>query len=821
MQLYLAKAQNSEVSKDYTNIHISGHLDTLIRSFTPEINADSIRANIQALQDFGTRFAYAPNRKDVALWIKNKYLSFGITDVVLDSFTWGGYSQYNVIATIPGSLNPNKVYIIGGHSDAVTGSNPMITAPGADDNASGTVAAIEIARVMKKLNYQPETTIKFIAFACEELGLVGSKDYADKAKIANMDIGLMINNDMISYISDTASVWKIRLCKYTGSEWACDLAKDISRNYTTLVPVVSPTINSGGSDSYSFWTKGYNVFYYFEPISTPYYHTVNDIVANCNMDYCAEVIRSNCGLLLTTSESPIMVKNISLNDMGNGVGLFARWNRNTEPDLSGYKVYVGNTSNNYTVFYTTSDTSFIVPGLTAGTTYFVGVSAYDTKGNESVSVERSGVPQVVPQSPMTFKVNPLYRKIKTSWTENTEYDLLGYNIYRSTTSGQNFVKINSLPVRDSLYIDSLISFNTYYYYKITAIDSLLHESNATTEIRSKSASFDKGVLLVDDSEGGLLNPTDIQVDNFYNQILSNYRLTNYDAYQTRTISMDTMGEYSSILWHLENSVGTAVFYSKINEVKKYLDAGGNMILTFDRPSRVILHNTTYPLNLSNGNFMNDYLKIKKVEFSNSARFIGARPLVSAYDSVYIDLQKTPADYNHHITYIEAIKADSTIANNIYAYDTHYDTATIQGAMKNKTIGVEFLGNNYKIVTLSFPLYYMDLIQSKRLVDYILQEKFHEPLEIKEVPIANNIEFTISPNPVKSQALISYQLSETGKVNIAIYNMTGVMVKTIKNSIESKGLHQLQINVSDLSNGVYLCEVKIENQKVTKKMVVLK
>jgi Zn-dependent M28 family amino/carboxypeptidase len=50
--------------------------------------------------------------------------------------------------------------------------------PGANDNASGVAATLEIARVMKKFNFRPGYTIMFLAFGAEELGLLGSRDFA-------------------------------------------------------------------------------------------------------------------------------------------------------------------------------------------------------------------------------------------------------------------------------------------------------------------------------------------------------------------------------------------------------------------------------------------------------------------------------------------------------------------------------------------------------------------------------------------------------------------------------------------------------------------
>lgn len=152
-------AQNTFISSPIA----ASPADSIISSLISKVNKDSVRSYVQALQDFQTRFCLASNRDQVAEWIKNKFLSFGITDVVIDSFpfsrNWGGtvYNTYqkNVIATIRGSINPNNIYIVGGHQDSYSSGNPLLIAPGADDNASGTAASLEFARVLKGSGYNP------------------------------------------------------------------------------------------------------------------------------------------------------------------------------------------------------------------------------------------------------------------------------------------------------------------------------------------------------------------------------------------------------------------------------------------------------------------------------------------------------------------------------------------------------------------------------------------------------------------------------------------------------------------------------------------
>ncbi|HSD64274.1 MAG TPA: M20/M25/M40 family metallo-hydrolase, partial [Ignavibacteriaceae bacterium] len=166
-------------------------VDSIITSIVSNINSDSIRYIIQNLQDFQTRFLLTTNRFDAADWIENRFHEIGISDVERDSFMCHtGYIvdtttlQINIVATIPGTTKPDEVYIIGGHYDCFAYADPFHSAPGADDNASGTASALELARALIQSGYQPEATIKFITFAAEELmlfGDAGCRHYAQSA----------------------------------------------------------------------------------------------------------------------------------------------------------------------------------------------------------------------------------------------------------------------------------------------------------------------------------------------------------------------------------------------------------------------------------------------------------------------------------------------------------------------------------------------------------------------------------------------------------------------------------------------------------------
>jgi hypothetical protein len=281
--------------------------ELLTLDLTAEINADSLKALVTWFQDMGTRFALSDTRKSVALKIINRFIGWGYTDTKLDSFLisklWRSVTytlyEYNVIATLQGSLYPDSVSIVGGHYDNIlTTGDPFTITPGANDNASGISAAMEIARVVKKKNWVPEGTIKFIAFGSEEQGLFGSQAYASKALQNNEKIKMMLNNDMIAYEPSTdKSKWIVNILDYDNSHDLRILAQEMCTKYTVLKYTNINTYNKQ-SDSYPFSTNGYKALFFFSNSMDPNYHTLNDLVTNCNFEYCSEIVKAACALLV-------------------------------------------------------------------------------------------------------------------------------------------------------------------------------------------------------------------------------------------------------------------------------------------------------------------------------------------------------------------------------------------------------------------------------------------------------------------------------------------------------------------------------------------
>jgi len=96
----------------------------------------------------------------------------------------------NVVCELPGSTKKDEWIVVGGHFDGHD------IAQGAMDNLSGTVATMELARVLKRYEGKFKRSIRFICFACEEIGVTGSTCYVDKHVDEMKDVAIMLNMEL-------------------------------------------------------------------------------------------------------------------------------------------------------------------------------------------------------------------------------------------------------------------------------------------------------------------------------------------------------------------------------------------------------------------------------------------------------------------------------------------------------------------------------------------------------------------------------------------------------------------------------------------------
>ena len=203
---------NSVVSAQKTEIK-----DPQITTMLNEVSATNLEILIRKMVSFHTRHTLSDTlskTKGIGAarsWIKSEFEKYaaesgGKLQVSYDTFLQPADGRRikepvtlkNVMAILPGTdPNDKRMLMVSGHYDSrVTDvMNIKDFAPGANDDASGVAAVMEMCRVMSK--YQFTTTLVFVAFVGEEQGLYGAANLAKRAKSEGWDVHLLMNNDIV------------------------------------------------------------------------------------------------------------------------------------------------------------------------------------------------------------------------------------------------------------------------------------------------------------------------------------------------------------------------------------------------------------------------------------------------------------------------------------------------------------------------------------------------------------------------------------------------------------------------------------------------
>lgn len=192
----------------------------------------------------------------------------------------------NVIGYIEGSDADlkNEFIVLGAHYDHLGMGGPSSKKPdtvgihlGADDNASGTSALLEIAERLAANKKELKRSILFIAFGAEEQGLIGSKYFVDNPSIPLSAIKLMMNMDMVGRMNAEKHLYMGGAASFNGG---MELMKSLGP-VIGINPIVI-AYDVGGSDHVSFYKKNISVLG-FHTGGHPQYHTPEDDFAHINV----------------------------------------------------------------------------------------------------------------------------------------------------------------------------------------------------------------------------------------------------------------------------------------------------------------------------------------------------------------------------------------------------------------------------------------------------------------------------------------------------------------------------------------------------------
>ena len=434
-----------------------------ISNIVREIDARNIEATIRKLVSFGTRSTLSeqndPKRGIGAArdWLYAEFLkaaeaSQGRMTVEKQSYEQQKAARIpqptiitNVVATLKGSQPEatDRIYVVSGHYDSMCGSptDGKCDAPGANDDASGTAAVLEMARVMAK--YEFDATIVFMAVAGEEQGLLGSTHFAEEAKKKNWNVDAMFTNDIIGNtlggngLRDRGNVRvfsegvpsneteaEATTRRSVGGEndsASRQLARFIKEIGDSFVPQFKVMLiyrrdrYGRGGDHIPFLERGYPAVRFTE-VNEEFRHQhqnvrvengvqFGDLPEFVDFAYVANVARVNAASLAALAWAPSRPKGVTIlaARLSNDTDL--RWEANKEPDLAGYEIVWRDTTS---PVWTNSKavgnvTSFTMKGMSKDN-YFFGVRSIDKDGNRSqVTYPR---PQGRTQPPPTSTATP-------------------------------------------------------------------------------------------------------------------------------------------------------------------------------------------------------------------------------------------------------------------------------------------------------------------------------------------------------------------------------------------------------------------------------
>ena len=257
---------------------------TAVNALLPNLDKQNILDTITYLStSFVNRFYTTSGGVAASNGLRNTWQGMvsGVSYANVSQFTHSAFAQKSVVLTITGSESPDEWVVIGGHLDSTIGSGTSenSVAPGADDDASGIATLTEVMRVFLQ-NGQPKRSIKFIAYAAEEVGLRGSKEIAETDAANGVDVVGVLQLDMTNYVGSNNDI--VFMTDYTSADQNSYLT-DILDEYLPQVNYSLSTCGYGCSDHASWTNNGYPASMPFETTMNtinPYIHSSNDTLAN-------------------------------------------------------------------------------------------------------------------------------------------------------------------------------------------------------------------------------------------------------------------------------------------------------------------------------------------------------------------------------------------------------------------------------------------------------------------------------------------------------------------------------------------------------------
>ncbi len=262
------------------------------------IEQERVRAHVDAIDEPRNAFDQPEALQRTADYVEAELESYGYP-VRLEPVSFSTATFPNVIAVQEGTSCSERVFIVGAHYDSVADT------PGADDDASGIAAMLEIARVLADTPLP--ATVWFTGFTMEENGLVGSVNMAEDAAEAGLQIVGMASLEMLGYTTEEFDF--IVVLGNTASVRLTDAYRRAQEAYVPELPSAILSLLGNGeaqpdsrrSDHAPFWDRGYQAMLVTDTANfrNPNYHEPSDTISTLDFEFMTNVTKA---MLATTVE---------------------------------------------------------------------------------------------------------------------------------------------------------------------------------------------------------------------------------------------------------------------------------------------------------------------------------------------------------------------------------------------------------------------------------------------------------------------------------------------------------------------------------------
>lgn len=306
-----------------------------------DVDVKEIEKTILMLEGFKTRYHTRQEANDAILKIKEVWEKIiadaDRKDIVVKIIDHVNTPMKSLILTFTGSENKDEFVIIGGHADSTIGwVGDQSFAPGADDNASGIATITEVLRVLVKNKFVPQRTVEIMAYAAEEIGLIGSKEIAKKYATDKKNVIGYVQFDMTNYKGSAKDIILMtdNYCDTNLNSFLMQLMDEYNKTGLHQFTYDTSKCGYGCSDHFSWYENGFAATLPFEAKmneDNPYIHSVNDTYASMGSTstHAAKFTKLGIEYVVEAAKTAIL----GTNDL----------------DKNSSKVYVSNKTLNYQV----------------------------------------------------------------------------------------------------------------------------------------------------------------------------------------------------------------------------------------------------------------------------------------------------------------------------------------------------------------------------------------------------------------------------------------------------------------------------------------